>query len=136
MCEIDITRSVLEADPYEFSASRAERGDNAGPETWRNAVQEGTDSPLLTTEEHLDALRQWAKETGAWDAAARAAWSPAECNALFIQIVSGDMREAGIDDCFPDEFDWEAYQARVEAGQINGNIYRADDGRIYYYLGN
>jgi hypothetical protein len=141
MCEIDITRFVQEADPFEFSASRAERGEHAGRDTWRNAVAEGTSAPLLTTEEHFDALRAWAKDTGAWDAAERAAWSEAECNALFIQLVSGDMREAGMGDCELDEFDWDKYQSRASEGRISGNIYRCDIeghesfGRIFYYLG-
>ena len=72
--EIDITRFVTEADPYEFSASIAERGDNAGPETWRNAVAEGESSPLLTTPEQLDALRAYMKGFGAWDDEEIAAW--------------------------------------------------------------
>ena len=35
--EINITRFVTECDPFNFSASQAERGDNVGPETWSNA---------------------------------------------------------------------------------------------------
>lgn len=135
MCEIDITDFVTNTDTWKFSGSIATHGPNAEPNTWNNAVREATESPLLKTEEELDALRQWAKETGAWDDEHIAAWSPEECNALFIQLVSGDMREAGMDNYDVDEFDWEDYQQRAEEGQISGNVYRSSD-RIFYYLGN
>jgi hypothetical protein len=38
-------------------------------------------------------MKQWMKETGAWDSKERAAYTHAMLNALFIQLVSGDMRE-------------------------------------------
>ena len=139
--EIDITEFVLNAEPFEFSASVAERGQNAGRETWRNAVQEGASNPLLVTEDQIQALRDHVRGFGAWSEEEIAAWSDAECNALFIQLISGDMRKSGMDDCFPDEFDWDKYQERVKDGQISGQIYRCDIpdhesfGRIFYYLG-
>lgn len=133
--EIDITRFVESCEPFLFSASVAEAGPNAGPNTWRNAVREGEASPLLTTERELEALRAHMRGYGAWEKAEIAAWSTAECNALFIQLVSGDMREAGMDDVFLDEFDWEDHRQRCEYGEISGCIYRGDDKRIYYFLG-
>ena len=78
--EIDVTAFFENADPFEFSHSRAEGGANAGPQTWANAKEEAQRSPLLTTPEQLDALRSYVI----------AAWSPIECNALFIQLISGD----------------------------------------------
>lgn len=134
--EIDITKFFHESDAFEFSASVAERGTNADRDTWRNAVTEGTNAPLLTTEEQLDALRQWAKESGGWDAEERAAWSDAECNALFIQIISGDMRELE-SLCMGDdgEIDWTEAERLSSAGTIGGCLYPGDDGKIYYYLG-
>src|ERR1019366_2877227 len=106
--EINITSFFGNCDPFEFSASRAERGANAGAETWRNAVKEGADCPLLKTEEELQALRDHMRGFGAWDNDEIAAWSAAECNALLLQMISGDMREAGLD---TDEPDWEAYES-------------------------
>ena len=38
--EIDITAFFENADPFEFSHSRAEGGANAGPQTWANAKEE------------------------------------------------------------------------------------------------
>lgn len=130
--EIDITSFFESANSFEFSASHAERGRNAGPETWANAKQEGADAPLLTTPEQMQALRDHVKEFGAWDAEEIAAWGDIECNALFIQMVSGDMREGGLDSGEPD---WEAYEAGQEKGTYSGSIYRGSDERIYYDLG-
>jgi hypothetical protein len=127
--EIDITSFFESADPFEFSASRAERGQNAGPETWANAKREGAESPLLTTEEQFDALRDHVRGFGAWDADEIAAWDAAELNALFIQLISGDMREADLDNGDPD---WEVYEADVN---LTHNIFKGSDDRIYYYLG-
>ena len=134
--EIDITEFFKDAEPFEFSASRAERGDNAGPETWANAVAEGESSPLLTTPDQIEALREHVKGFGAWDDEEIAAWSDAECNALFIQIISGDMRE--IESlCTGDdgEVDWAKYEELSLERTIGGDLYRGEDGRIYYYLG-
>lgn len=133
--EIDITTFFENADPFEFSRSCAEGGQNAGPETWAAALREGAESPILKTKEELDALRDHCKGFGAWTPEEIAAWSPAECNALFIQMISGDMREAGFENCFPDEIDWTDYEKRSEKGTINGLISRSVDGRVYYYLG-
>lgn len=132
--EINITEFVKNSDPFDFSASIMERGKNAGPETWNNAVEEAKTSSLLTTEEQLEALRDYVKEFGAWSEEQIAAWSDDECNALFIQLISGDMREAGLDSCDLEEFDWAEYERRSQAGQISGNIFKSDDGLIYYQL--
>ncbi len=111
------------------------------PNTWANAKREAGENPLLKTDEELDAMRQWTEETGAWDKAERDAMSGQELNALFIQLVSGDMREAGMDECDIEDFDWNEYQEKAQEGRISGNIYRGDIegtdgfGRIFYYLG-
>lgn len=131
--EIDITSFFESADPFEFSASHAERGQNAGPETWANAKREGSESPLLTTPEQLDALRSYVRDFGAWEEAEIAAWDAAECNALFIQFVSGDMREANLDS-EPSDSDWAEYRRRAEEGRCSSQLYRNDDGRVYYSL--
>ena len=130
--EIAITRFFNEADPFEFSASRAERGQNAGPETWANAKVEGAASPLLTTPAQLNALRSYVKEFGAWSEEEIAAWGATECNALFIQLIAGDMREASAEGVTVEEFDWTAYEEMCESR--GGNFYRNDDGRVYYSL--
>lgn len=65
--EIDIADFFTSADPFEFSASIAERGQNAGPQTWANAKEQAADAPLLQTEEQLEALRDWALSSSAWN---------------------------------------------------------------------
>lgn len=82
-----------------------------------------------------DALHEHVKGYDAWDREEIDAWSPDECNALFIQLISGDLREAGLDDCETDEFDWQGYEERQAAGTVNSNLYRGVDNEIYYYLG-
>lgn len=131
--EIDITEFFESADAFEFSASVAERGKNAGTETWQNAKDEGARAPLLKTPEEIDALRAYVKDFGAWEPEDIAAWSPVECNALFIQLVSGDMREAGLDN-EPDESDWREYETRAERGNCTGNIFKTEDGQVFYSL--
>lgn len=133
--ELDITSFFETADAFEFSASSAERGQNAGPETWANAKAEGASAPLLTTEEQLEALRDHMKGFGAWEPEEIASWDATECNALLIQMIRGDMREGNLDNDPTDE-DWRDYEKRAEAGECSGNIYRGDNGCVYYYLGN
>jgi hypothetical protein len=125
--EINITAFVRDADPYEFSGSMAERGENAAKITWQNAMGEGF---LLKTSADFDALRAHVKEFGAWSEEEIAAWSDQECNALFVQLISGDMREAGMEGEI-EEFDWQAYE---ENDSVAHNIFKGDDGEIYYYL--
>lgn len=92
--EIDITDFVVNESAYEFSASRAERGQNAGPETWANSMTQAKRKPLLQSKRTLAALRHYVRDFGAWENSEIKAWSTTECNALFIQLVSGDLREA------------------------------------------
>lgn len=132
--EIDITEFFKSVDTWPLSGSIATHGPNAGPDTWNNARQEARESPILKTKSQLDAMRQWAKETGAWSREEIKAWSPEEINALFIQLVSGDMREAGLDEVEFDSIDWENYKKRAE-NELSGSIHLGDDGNVYYDLG-
>lgn len=135
--EIDITSFVNECDAFQFSASAAELGQDAGKITWSNAVEEGTNSPLLTTPEQIEALRDYMRNMGAWDDDEIAAWDDAECNALFIQYISGNLREIeGL--CTDDdtgEINWAKVEELESEGDISGGIYPASDGRFYFYLG-
>ena len=132
--EIDITRFFDTATASDFSASRAERGQNAGPETWANAVVRGAADPFLTTPADLDAARDYFRDFGAWDDAERAAWTAEEVNALLIQDIAANIREAGFDGLDASEIDWDAYTAAAEAGQLSGNLFASGD-KIYFYMG-
>lgn len=127
--EINITH-LLETDLFPFSHSQMEGGENAGQVTWRNALD--GPRPLLSTPEELQHFKDWTAEFGAWNQEEREAWSDNETQALFLQFIAGDVREAGADSL--DETDWEQYQTDSESGRVSSNLHRSDDGQIYYSL--
>ena len=55
--------------------------------------------------------------------------SDSDTNALFLQLVSGDIRAAGYDHL--DDIDWKEYAE----GENSGSMFLGTDGEIYYYLG-
>lgn len=140
--EIDVTDYIRETEHWEISGSAAELGRDAGRITWRNAMREAEHRPLLTTPEQIVALRNHAREYGAWTREAIDAWTAQECNAFMAQEVSHAWREieavASDDD---GEIDWSKAREASEAGCIGGSLYRGDIegtpgfGRLFYYLG-
>jgi hypothetical protein len=127
--EIDIT-SLLETDMFQFSHSRMEGGENAGQNTWQAAL-EGP-RPLLSTPEQIQAFKDWLADFGAWDEDERNAWSDNEAQALFLQFVAGEVREAGADSL--EELDWDEYEEGCEAGRFSSYFFKGDDGKIYFSL--
>jgi len=128
--EINITKFVNDAAPMDYSASVAEIGQNAGPDTWNAACTDAPDWNFLDSPEKLDCFREWLKPWGAWDASEIAAFSDIHLNALFIQWIAGDMRECGIDaNC-----DWAEIETAQSEGCVSSNIFRAEDGSIYFSL--
>lgn len=127
--EINIT-SFAETNAFPYSHSVFEGGPNAGRNTWEAAQHAAV---LLDTPAKVQAMRDHAKGFGAWDADEIAAWTDEEVNALFVQLISGDIREAGADSLT--DIDWEEYERQSEAGQIAGRMFRGIDGDFYYYLG-
>jgi hypothetical protein len=132
--ELDITDFFKTAAPADYSASAAELGQDAGRITWRHACEDSPDHMLLDTEDKRDAFRAHVKGFGAWTAEEIAARSDVELNALCLQMVSGDMREADIGP-ESDAADWNRYQRDAESGRVSGRIYQGGDGRVYYYIG-
>lgn len=130
--ELLITRFFNEACPRDYSASVAEIGRNAGPDTWSAACEDSAEYRILNSNKKRQAFRDHIKGFGAWDDAEIAAMDNTALNALCIQMVSGDIREAGLDTANPD---WEQYEKDSEAGQIAGNLFQGIDGEIYYYIG-
>ena len=133
--EIDITRFFYGADPSNFSASAAEMGPNAGRKTYRAACEEGASRPLLTGVQ-VHAARWHFRDSGAWSWEEINEWSNAELNGLFIQYISGNIREltslAGIPD--DTKVDWKKAQELAETGKVPGAIWRAHTGEIYYSI--
>lgn len=132
--EINITALRAE-NLYAFFHSRAEGGKHAARNSWRAAMDDAKTRrpPLLSTPEELDAFRDHIRGFGAWEAEEIEDWTSEECNALFIQLIAGDVREAGADSL--DDIDWDQYQEDAEAGRVAGNFYRGEDCSVLYYLG-
>lgn len=129
--ELNITKFFRTAAPSDYSASRMELGDNAGPITWRAAVEAFEEYPLLDTDDKRAAFRAFAAGFGAWSTDEIAAWSDAELNALCVQFVAGDIREAGLDTDAPD---WTEYEADAQRGHHSGRLFTAR-GEVFYTLG-
>ncbi len=131
--EINITSLFNEICPSDFSASIAEIGQYAGRDTWEAAKEEAESVELLTTLEEQQAFISHMEGMGFSATDDMDVWPHEELLALFIQLVSGDMREHL--DNFGDDsesWDWEAYESDENTC---GNLFQGDDGEIYYYLG-
>lgn len=136
--ELDITHLLTSEDftPFDLSNNRATLGDNAGQLTWQASKEAAGAIPsLLPTPEHKDAFRDFVRETGAWDDEEIAAWSDTELDALLLQWIAGDIREA-FGDAEPSEWDWAQYQADSDQGRVSSRLFKADDGRVYFSISN
>jgi hypothetical protein len=131
--EIDIT-SLLEMDCFELSHSAYEGGENAGQNTWQASKRQAASTPLLDTEEKLQAMRDFARSSGGWDEEEVNAWDAGEVNALFLQWIAGDCRELGADDL--ESIDWVEAEELQSNGQTSSNLFHSDDGRIFFSLSN
>ena len=132
--ELNITSFFTNCDAFDFSHSQAEGGPNAGRNTWNAAKDEAKTTALLSTEADFDEFRAYVKGFGAWEEEEIVAWDADHCNALLIQMISGDMREGGLD-ADPDADDWKRYEKEANEGGCSGRISKGDDGEIYYYVG-
>jgi len=133
--EIDVTTLATEGEMFDFSASVAERGRNAGPETWANAKAEAAARPLMSDDE-LPEFRDYMRGFGAWDEDEINGWSADECNALLVQLVAGDLREAEslCPGDGPGGIDWDAYRELAEGGTCSGRTYTSGDC-VFFYVG-
>jgi hypothetical protein len=131
--EIEIT-TLLEMNCFTLSHSIAEGGQNAGQNTWNASKKEAENTRLLNTPEKLQAMRDFAGESGGWTDEEIAEWSDNELNGLFLQWIAGDVRELGADSL--DEIDWEEAEEMQHEGKAPSNIFKGDDGKVYFYLGN
>ena len=129
--EINITKFFNEACPKDYSASVAEIGENAGAATYQAALDDADDYHMLDSTEKREAFKSFVAEFGAWDDEEINAWGMTELEALLIQFISGDMREAGLDVESPD---WEQYELDSTNGQCAGRIFRGDNNQIYFDL--
>lgn len=122
--ELDITAMVSDdVDLMDYSASIAEIGANAGPETWNNALNAEIN---FVNDENRDELKDYIREFGAWKDSEIDAWNDTELNALVLQLISGDLREYLH---FKDSDEFEEWQENN-----GGRIFEAE-GKFYYYIG-
>ena len=122
--EINITQFYNNENTHDFSGSIATHGENAARDTW-NAAKNGP--MLLDTPEKLSAMQAWADSSGG----DFGVMDDVELNALFIQLISGDINEMqGL--CGDD---WAEYEALSQEGTVGGRLFIGDDGNVYYYLG-
>lgn len=133
--EINISSFFREAAHRDYSASVAELGPDAGKVTWNHAMEDSApgETLMLDTSAKVDALREHMRGFGAWDDDEIDNWTVQECNAMFLQAVSGDIRETP--DMEPGNWDWELYEQMANEGTVGGRMFLGDDQEIYYYLG-
>lgn len=91
------------------------------------------------TDEKREAFRDFVRESGGWNDAEIAAWSDEELNALCLQWIAVDVREAFGDEEF-ESWDWEAYRADSEAGRVSSRLFIAEPGpeagAVFFDIGN
>jgi hypothetical protein len=132
--ELDVTHMVEDADEMPMlSGSRVELGQNAGDITWLNSVLYGAVKPLLKTDEEREAARDHFRGYGAWTREQIDAWSEAELQGIVCQEVASAIREA---ESFGFDADsYEEYREACESGRVSGRLYRGDNERWYFYIG-
>ena len=133
--ELDITDFFLGCDdPMIYAASVAEYGVRAGPMTWENACRDASLYRIVQTEEEVAAAQKYFSSMGAWSEYEVDKWPVEDLNAMLIQDIAASMREGNLDSDATQD-DWEYYEALIQTGQVSGNLFKSDDGRIYYTIG-
>lgn len=133
---IDIQKLFSHLEPWDCSNSVANLGSRAAELTWDCAMELAAkvDEWLLSDRaDALNAIVDWACETGAWTLEELQGWSEQECFALLVQNVASDMRLMGSDDLRWPELleqynttDWD-----TAPEYPNGHLY-SKDGRLLY----
>lgn len=88
-------------EPWECSNSVANLGPNAATLTWgcaREVANDHQDWLLSPLADAVEYIKDWARETGAWDRDEIEAWDEIESLALLVQNVASDLRMLGSDD--------------------------------------
>lgn len=136
MYEIDISNVVTGMrDPFEYSASIAERGPDAGRMTWAAACQDALE--LFGETFDRESFDAFFSGFGAWTDEELAAHTDDECAALMLQFIAGGMRECESIDAepFTDEW-WDEYRTLAETGTVVGRFSKHADGSgVLYYIG-
>jgi hypothetical protein len=92
----NVARMFESVEPWDCSNNAMNLGENVGQITWHNALSVAEaharwlETPIADA---CEGMREWAGDTGAWDADEIAGWSAVECLALFVQNVASDLRD-------------------------------------------
>jgi hypothetical protein len=125
MLEVNITCLVADLEPSELSGSIAERGANAGPETWANSMGAAANLPDLLSPSEVERAKAFFEEFGAWSREEIAGWSAQETTALVLQYAAGDLRE--VQALCPGDglagVDWEAAERLSHEGTVSGRLW-------------
>ena len=127
--EINITGFFHTGQAHLYSASKVELGENAGKLTWLNALGYANKHRMLDTEDQLETFRAFVKDTGGWTQEEISHWTNQELNALFVQFVACDIREAGLDKPYPD---WEQYEIDAMEGRVSSRFFMSDNNQVFY----
>lgn len=145
---IRINQVMLE-EASDYSCSTAERGAYAGAGSYAAAVRDAmallpASNAVLNihfstvSESDFDAqIIEWLKPWGAWDDAEIQAMGVEGRRGLLLQFITGDLREAGLDNDRPEDINdetWADYQSRAESGQCHSSIWRDDSGAFWFSL--
>ena len=129
--EVNVTCLIDSIDPAELSASVAERGKNAGPETWTNSKDAARKAKLRFDR---DAARAFFADFGAWSRAELDYMPDSEISALVLQYAAGNLRE--LQDLCPGDglgnIDWAEAERLAEAGTVSGTLYAAGNDLMIY----
>lgn len=129
--ELDITH-VLNEDTWGYAGSRVTHGELGVRQTFDNTRKDADGLfPDVEKEDLVDHFRRY----GAWSLEELEAMPLTDLRAMLLQDVTITVREMGLEDTCPDEYDWEAYEEGCSQGTYAGNIFRGVDGRIYFYMG-
>lgn len=136
--ELDITSLIRSEEfvSFDLSNNRATLGDDAGRLTWNASMETAREVvSLIPTPEHKDEFRDFVRSSGGWTREEIAAWSDTELDALLLQWIAGDIREAFGDADFAD-WDWAQYETDASEGRISSRLFKADDGRVFFSISN
>ena len=100
MIKVNVTKMFVHREPWDCSNSIANLGDQVARLTWQCATEVAThhaDWLLTDLLDTLEAVRDWARDTGAWDDTEIADWGTGEVLALLVQNVASDLRTLGSD---------------------------------------
>jgi hypothetical protein len=133
--ELDITK-LKGMDCFPLAHSPAEsKGDpwaaavRAAEEQYSGASRVTEQYHPLFTEEERGAVRSWVKTFGGGTDKEVEDWTPLELDALLLQLIALEVREAGGYNL--DGVDW----AGVESGEVSSRLSRAEDGTVTLYIG-